>query len=427
MLAPVVLLAAAVTSVPHVRELIGKDQWKDALAAATALAREQPGPEATAVLGEALYRAGAIDEAGEALAPLASAEEAPARALAQLGLVRVAQGRDDDAAELLERAAVKAPSDPWVLLRAAGAAPTRARATELLNAYIAHGLGEDPDRIEGARGTLRLYAALGERKIWIPVERPERLSIPLKPIVGGSGYYVEAALAGKKKIRLLLDTGSSGLFVVERAVKKGGLVPLSDETVFAGGGSGRASSSRGLLTRLDLGGLVFADALVTTTRDEFDPQGRIHGVLGISAFAGYRITLDLAKGRLLLEPPGEPLVRARGGEASAGLFLFDTGATQSMVDSKFAATVGGAQIDSPTAVHTYGGNIAGASIVRGMSLAFQDLKRAGAFNTADLTMRSRLGGVEVSGYLGMDVLAGCAIVVDTKSHRVAVTPPPARP
>jgi hypothetical protein len=62
-----------------------------------------------------------------------------------------------------------------------------------------------------------------------------------------------------------------------------------------------------------------------------------------------------------------------------------------------------------------------------MSLAFQDLKRAGAFNTADLTMRSRLGGVEVSGYLGMDVLAGCAIVVDTKSHRVAVTPPPARP
>jgi predicted aspartyl protease len=335
---------------------------------------------------------------------------------------------------------VKAPSDPWVLLRAAGAAPTRARATELLNAYIAHGLGEDPDRIEGARGTLRLYAALGERKIWIPVERPERLSIPLKPIVGGSGYYVEAALAGKKKIRLLLDTGSSGLFVVERAVKKGGLVPLSDETVFAGGGSGRASSSRGLLTRLDLGGLVFADALVTTTRDEFDPQGRIHGVLGISAFAGYRITLDLAKGRLLLEPPGEPLpgspywnvegqllVRARGGEASAGLFLFDTGATQSMVDSKFAATVGGAQIDSPTAVHTYGGNIAGASIVRGMSLAFQDLKRAGAFNTADLTMRSRLGGVEVSGYLGMDVLAGCAIVVDTKSHRVAVTPPPARP
>src|SRR5262249_10120952 len=152
------------------------------------LAQEAPGAESATVLGEALYRAGRIDEAGDALAPVAGGADAvPARALAQLGLVRAAQGKDGDAASLLQPAATIAPGDPWVLWRAAGAAPTRAKASELLTAYLAHGSGENSDRLEGARGTLRLYGALGERKVWVPVSRPERLVIPLKPIVGGDG------------------------------------------------------------------------------------------------------------------------------------------------------------------------------------------------------------------------------------------------
>lgn len=438
MIGAALLLFAAASSAEQIRGLIDQDRWKEAVDAATTLAREAPGPDAAGVLGEALYRAGRIDEAGEALAPVASGENAPARVLAQLGLIRAAQGKDEEAAALLGRAAATAPDDPWVLWRAAGGAATRAKATELLNAYIAHGTAENPDRLEGARGTLRLYAALGERKIWVPVTRPERLEIPLKPIPDGSGYFIEAN-AGGKKIRLLLDTGSTGLFVVERAVKKGGLVPLSEETVFAGGGSGRASSSRGLLAKLDFGGLVYADALVTTTKDEFDKTGRVHGVVGLSAFSGYRVTLDLPKGRMILEPSGDLpqgtpywnvegqlLVRARGGESADGLFLFDTGATQSMIDTKLAATIPGAAVDKPAEIRTYGGNVQGATMVRGASLAFQTLHRSGVFNAADLTMRSRLGGVEVSGYLGLDLLSGCTIVLDTGSHRVVVTPPPGR-
>ena len=441
MIAAALVLFGAATSAEQIRALIDHDQWAEALAAATSFAQEAPGPEAATVLGEALYRAGRIDEAGDTLAPLAAGTDAPpARALAQLGLVRAAQGKDEEAATLLQRAATAAPDDPWVLWRASGAAPTRAKATELLNAYLAHGAGENADRLEGARGTLRLYGALGERKVWVPVARPERLVIPLKPIVGGDGYFIEATLTGKKKIRLLVDTGSSGLFVVERAVKKGGLAPLSEETVFAGGGSGRSSSSRGLLTRIDFGGLVYADALVTTTEEEFDKTGRVHGVVGLSAFSGYRVTLDLAKGRLLLDPPGELaegtpywnvegqlLVRARGGESAEGLFLFDTGATQSMIDTRLAGTIPGAALDRPAEIRTYGGNVAGATFVRGASLSFQGLHRAGTFHAADLTMRSRLGGVEVSGYLGLDLLSGCSVVLDPKTHRVVVTPPPGRP
>jgi hypothetical protein len=443
--ATILLAATAATGVPalevpadragHVRELIEKDLWKEALAEARSAAAEAPSAEASAALGEALYRAGLIEEAGATLTPVAAAGDAPVRAVVQLGLVRAAQGKDADAIALMERAVAQAPRDPWVLYRAAGAARTRALAVELLKRYIDAAPGDDPDRIEGARGTIRLYAALGERKIWIPVASPERVELPLSPLAGtGGGYVVEATLAKKKKIRLLLDTGSTGLFVVERAVKKGGFTPLSEETVFAGGGSGRAKSSRGLLEKIVLGGLVFSDALVTTTNDEFDPQGRVHGVLGLNVFAGYRVTMDLARGRLILEPcaddaagtpywdvSGQMLVRAAAIPSPEGLFLFDTGATRSMVSRSFVKSVPGAEVADAAGIRTYGGKVAGAATVRGVKLRFQDVSGAdGPVYTSDLTQRSRLGGVEISGFLGMDLLDSMTIVVDTRARKVAL-------
>ena len=430
------LLAAAAASAGDVRDLIEKDRWSEALVMARALVAEAPDPDAKTALGEALYRAGRIDEADATLSPVAAEADAPARALAQLGLVRAAQGRQDEAGTLMEGAVARAPGDPWVVFRASGVAASRSRAVALLKSYLEASANEDPDRIEGARGTLRLYTALGERKVWVAVAAPQRLEVPLKPLAGtGGGYFVEATLANRKKIRLLLDTGSTGLFVVERAVKKGGLTPLSEETVFAGGGSGRSPSKRGLLAKLAIGGLEFADALVTTTTDEFDPQGRIHGVLGLNVFSGYRVTMDLVKGRLLLTPGddhadgvpywdvgGQMLVSASAASGPDGLFLFDTGATRSMLARAFVDEVPGARVESAASVRTYGGHVAGASSVRGVVLRFLELTSAGGpVHTSDMTQRSRLGGVEISGFLGMDLLDGTTIVVDTRARRIAVT------
>jgi hypothetical protein len=425
----------------HVRDLIEADRWREAVEEARALALSAPDDlDARACLGESLYRAGRIDEAGAALLPVVEQTGAPARALAQLGLVRAAQGRDDEAGALLDRALAAAPEDRWVLYRVSGAARTRAEGTRLLREYLARSAGDDPDRIEGAKGTIRLYDALGERKVWVASSRPERVELPLSPLVGtaGRGWIVEARLAGNKKLRLLLDTGSTGLFVVERAVKKAGLSPLAEETVFAGGGSGRAKSARGLLSSLAIGGLVFRDALVTTTRDEFDPQGRFHGVLGVSSLAGYMVTLDLDRGRLVLEPPptepaGEPywsvggqmLVRATAaGAAEDGLFLFDTGASRSMIATSYASMIPSAAASGPATVRTYGGNVSGADALRGVTLRFLAASSRGEpVHRSDLTRRSRLGGVEIAGFLGLDVLDGTIVRIDTSRQRVSVSGP----
>jgi hypothetical protein len=119
---------------------------------------------------------------------------------------------------------------------------------------------------------------------------------------------------------------------------------------------------------------------------------------------------------------GQMLVHAEAVGGPGGLFLFDTGATRSMLDAHFVASVPGATVVSAAGVRTYGGNVAGASAVRGAALRFLGLTGgAGTVHASDLTQRSRLGGVEVAGFLGMDVLDGTRIVVDTGARRVDVT------
>jgi tetratricopeptide (TPR) repeat protein len=450
----------------RVRALIDSGRWTEALADARRFAAAKPrSAPAASALGAALLRAGRIPEASAALTPLAATEKPPARALMTLGLVRVAEGNEDEGAGLLDRALALAPEDRDVIRESAGAAQTRAEAVARLTRYLDRSAGDDPDRIEGAKGTIRTYKALGERRVWVRVSRPDHVEVPLASVrnPNGSlaGLSVELAAPPGKPIRVLLDTGSTGLFLVERIAAKAGLSPLAEETTFGGGGEGRHANKTGLLARVAIGDLRFTDALVTTTTQEIEPTGRYHGVLGLSIFQGYRVTIDLAREKLILElpvsaaagsaaagsasgadapsaspapppsPAGSPywsvesqmLVEAATADGRSGLFLFDTGATASLLSLDFADAAK-AWIGGQTNARGYGGVLRDAREVRGVKLRFQGLETNGAPMTAsDLSQRSRLGGVEVSGYLGLDLLARTLVTVDTTSRRVAVTRP----
>jgi hypothetical protein len=437
MLAPLLALALLAQDAASVRALIEKDAWREALDAAKAYAAASPNdPEARSALGEALYRAGRIAEAGTTLAPLAGGDAPPPRALATLGLVRAAEGRNEEAGTLLDRAVALAPEDRFVLYHAASVGTSRADSIARLERYLAKSDGDDADRIEGARGTIRYLKALGDRATWVRETSPERVEVPLRAIPDGSGGcagFVVQVEAGGRKLWVLLDTGSGGFFAVERAMRKTGIEPISEETVFAGGGAGREASKKGFLPSFAIGGLRFKDAVATTTPNEIDPVGRYQGVLGIGIFSGYRVTLDLAKGRLVLDAgelpggavpywdvAGQILVEATGGDGRRGLFLFDTGAARSFLSFDFAGGPSGARAD----VRTYGGAVEGARQVLGVALEFPGLPPSAKPKMAgDLTQRSRLSGVEVSGFLGLDLLDGAVVVVDTKSRRIAASRP----
>jgi hypothetical protein len=187
-----------------------------------------------------------------------------------------------------------------------------------------------------------------------------------------------------------------------------------------------------------IGDLAFEDALATTTQREIDRTGRFHGLLGLSVFAGYRILLDLDENLLVLDRSasesedgtpywavsGQMLVRATTTSGDRGLFLFDTGATRTTVSLDLARRSTGATLGRRLEVQGYGGSLESAREVHGLGVEFQGLETPGpGINAADLSVRSRLGRVEISGFVGLDLLAGRRIVVDTRTRRVEVSEP----
>lgn len=428
---------------PRVRELLDKNRWSEALEEALSLVRgPETGSEADAALGEALWRAGRLAEGAAALSRAAEAPGADGRTLAAAAMARAAAGSSDEARTLLERALERAPEDPYVLYRAAMAAPDRAGAVEILERYLSKGEGQDAELLQGARHTIDLYRTLGERPVWIVAARPDRVELPLRAVPAGgglaAGYVVEARVKDGKRLKLLLDTGASGLFAVERVLSKGGFAPLAADTVYGGGGSGSAASKRGLLAEIEFGGLKFRDALVSASSEEIHRSGAFHGVVGLSVFSGYRITLDLERGRLILDrsetpAPGESarywvvsgqmLVEARSESGETALMVLDTGASRSVLSKEFARSLPEAKVGGSAVARGYAGPHADAQTVKGVRLEFLGLEDRGEAKTAvDFAQRCRIGGVELSGLLGMDLLDGNVLVIDPGAHRVSVAP-----
>jgi len=429
---------------PRVHALLAAGRWREALETA----REHQGaragdPRADSLLAEALFRAGQFDRID---ALLAGRGDLPARGLATLGRLRLAQGRDQEAVGLLDAAVALAPADPQVLFAAASATVTRQVAIDRYERYLALAEGDAERRRDSARGAIRVLRALGEREVWVPCARPARVEQALErlwdPGSGAiQGFVVRARLSEGKPVPLLLDSGSGGLHVIERAARKRAFLPLAQAEAFGGGGGGRHALTHGTFAALDLGGLVFADALATVNAGEVDPTGRFHGVLGLSAFDGYRVTLDLARDRLTLEPPGgeEPAAGPSGGDpyytlggqwlvpvtlgrGERVLFLLDTGATATVVDLDTVARLPDVRLGEPARVSGLGGRVPGARTARGVEVAFGGavLDASRTLAAIDLSVRGEIGGTEVAGYLGLDFFDGKRLVVDTVGRRVRV-------
>ena len=432
----------------EVRDLLAADRWVEALA----LAREQADSgdaESETALGESLFRAGRLEESGKVLAGvLEKHDPPPVRALVQLGLLRLAEGRGRAGAELLETALGLAPDDPYVLFRAAGAAGTRLEVIAALLRYVELAGASDPDRVEGARGRIRFLKELGDRETWIRSAWPETATVPLRKVPGAAGvirgYTLKAILGNRDKpVRILLDTGSPGLYLDDRIARKHGMAMVAEETVFGGGGSKRHRSQRGILARLVTGAVGFSDVLAGTSVTRLDPAASFQGLIGLDPFAGFIVTLDLAGGTLHLESPpasgdpwpgegwsrgsrywtfsGQMLVQAEDAGGANGLFILDTGASHSLVSENFVERVEGTVVQGEGVVRGFGGVRTGSRAVRGIDLRFEGLSgNARELALDDLSLRSRLSGVEICGFIGLDILAGNVIRIDTLARRVFV-------
>lgn len=197
------------SGVARVHDLLRQQLVDEAVDEARRLEMRYPGHvHVVSALGEALFRDGALAEA-EAL--LGGRDDLPPRGLVTLGRLRDARGRAAEAIALMDRAVAESPEDPEILYRAASATTTRREAVRRLEAYVERaGDGDDPDRVEAARGSARVLRALGDRSVWVARNRPDRVELPLRRLWNpGSGrtvgFVVEAEVGDRPKpVRLLL-------------------------------------------------------------------------------------------------------------------------------------------------------------------------------------------------------------------------------
>ncbi len=428
----------------RIRALLALDEWPMALVEARALAARTPDSgEARVVLAESEYRAGRIAASSRLLESVLSGTVASPAALVLAGRLRKAEGRIVEARALLDRAIAEAPNDSSALWWGAETAATRTLTIARFSEWLRRVGDRNSERAAIARATVGLLQALGAREVWRRAAAPERATIALDPLwdpLTGEiqGWLIPTKVGQlKKPVRLLIDTGATGVVLLGRIARRGGFLPLAAGHSVGGGGDGVQRSPRGLMPALEFGPLGYLDPLVTLVDQEIDPTGRYHGVVGLAAFDGYRVTLDLFAGTLLIEPPGELpgstpywvvegqlLVEAVVGSREPDLFLLDTGHTRTLVSTRAVRTLDGALMGPAVAVQAIGGRLAGARALSGVPVRFQS-GEVGPRDlvTADLDARNRAAGIEVAGFVGLDLLGGRRLVLDTGSRRVRLDPP----
>jgi predicted aspartyl protease len=172
------------------------------------------------------------------------------------------------------------------------------------------------------------------------------------------------SINGGRPLKLLLDTGASGILIKQDAVDRAGLQHLGSFESGGVGDGGTRATFMSIADTCSIGGLKYKTCLLRSLEGKGRNLGDEEGLIGADVFSAYVIEIDFQKHSLHLTPqperPPSPqgydreipasesgftrifrfghqlMVPTNLNSKSWGLFLIDTGAGVSSVDSTFA-------------------------------------------------------------------------------------------
>jgi predicted aspartyl protease len=257
----------------------------------------------------------------------------------------------------------------------------------------------------------------------------------------------------RQTIRLLVDTGASGISLSPKAAEKAGLQILGDRAFEAHGiGDDKAgSAAEYLASEVTVGSVSFADFPVAVFRGAQSPD--FDGLIGADVFRRFIVGIDLAELVLSLDPrPGDPAAEdevadssdampagfvrvyrfgnhlalptsVNGGDAT--VFLVDTGSSSNLIDAAVARQASFVYGAGRTVVKGVQGKVDDVTRARRISLVFAGFRQDNPDVLAiDLEKMSNDFGVGFSGILGMPVLGQMKITIDYREGRIRMEPKP---
>ncbi len=445
----IVLAACALNgaSVEDTLVLARKALMHEGVATAWKLSQKALGeaPESAAaheLSGEVLFRRGEF-AAAESEFKLASKLDANF-ASAWWGLARIAEctSMNKTAARYLDRAHAIDPNDPRIFHDWAMRLPGQGHIDALEKYASMADPGRDEKQLEDLRQHIQFDKTLRGRSLMVLASPYEKTEIPLINLVNGTTlrYGLEVRLGGAR-LRLVLDTGASGILLPRWAAKRAGVTEFAGAT-FGGFGDNpkQAPGYRGIVDRLRIGDVEFRDALISVSNQ--DSVGPVDGLIGTNVFAQFLVTLDFMAGKLRLDPlpgyrPGDNqlhdrtevpefehsarvfqfghllLVPTRVSGSREVLFVVDTGSDRTLISYDMAGEVSKLNRDDGMRMQGISGQVADLYKTGNVFLQFAGFRqRSPGMTSVDMWPQSRAIGAEVSGFLGLPVLSLFTLTID---------------
>ncbi len=310
------------------------------------------------------------------------------------------------------------------------------------------------DRYEAAMDSAaEVRAEMAERKAFeIEGGEPKEVTVPLLYLRKGPTHVVgiglELSIQGGHRLRMLFDTGASGILISQSAVDKAGLNHLGSVQSRGIGDAGPRSGFAAVAESCGVGNLQFKTCIFRA----LEGKGRVvsseeDGLIGSDFFSNYIVQIDFQRRTLHLTPhaprppnpqgydreaPGDEAtwspvwrfgphlyISTRVNGKSSGLFLLDTGSELSMMDSTFARLSTKIHGDQYMRVHGISGQVKDVFEADKAELEFAHFRQHNLGLTS-LNLNNGPGHQEVrmSGIMGIPLLSMFRLSLDYRNGLV---------
>jgi tetratricopeptide (TPR) repeat protein len=429
-----------------VRALLGDHRPHEAYtAAADGLKQAPQSAEGQTAAGLAEYRRGDLPRAEAYFRKARQIDPKYAYALSGLASIYYAVSKFKTGNALVAQAFRAAPTDPQLLVAWAGTLQGAEHLAALERALAMY----EPASREARRlyGHLAMDKSAGGRKVRQLASPYQSYDIELVQIGFGARHTyavgVKVRLNNTRTVRLMLDTGSSGVSLSPKAAEKAGLETLGDvRSEFRGLGDKKPQEAFAYLAEsLEIGDLRFNNFPLkvsqAATTDDFD------GLMGADVFHMFRVTIDFPKRRLQLAPnssgpPGDEAVDAadplatgftrmlrfghmltvetKVNEGTPQLFLLDSGSSGNLVDNEAAQESTKVKRDYNAGLRGVQGSVTQLSRASKVCLIFAGFKQENLdMLSTSLQAMGDSTGVGIAGVIGMPVLWQMKLTIDYRN------------
>lgn len=298
------------------------------------------------------------------------------------------------------------------------------------------------DIVEGDLNQRKAFELIGE-----PKEEEVRLYELHDSPTRVRGVGVEFAIGDAHPMRLLLDTGASGILLSQATIDRAGLEHLGSTETHGIGDKGSRTGFVSVSNECHIGPLHYKACVVEALNGKGRVAGDEDGLIGTDVFSDYLIQLDFQKHLLHLrpQPPRPPnpqgydrekgpaqngftpvfrfghflMVSTRLNGKTSGLFLLDTGSSGSLVDSTFARLSTKIHNDDYMRMRGISGEVKHVFEADKALIEFSVYRQRNiGLNAINLNNSPEHSEVRMDGILGMPVLAMFRLTLDYRNGLV---------